>query len=160
MRYRRSRKGRATTARRVARWRTGHAKNVTHTSDPKVGPSAIVTLLDAAPPAMEAGVPSATSEEATDERSQEGGLARRAHDEDVAAGGSPEDDEGEQQRSRDPSGDGEAPADVRAAVAEQPRCARCGRAGVVEVGGEEAVGADDAPWLQRVRPARRTRSAP
>ena len=93
-------------------------------------------------------MPSAPSEEATDERSQEDGLARRARDEDVAAvGARPEDNEGEQRQSRDPSSDQEAPADVRAAGSGQPRCARCGRAGVVEVGGEEAGGADDAPWL-------------
>ncbi len=108
----------------------------------------MVTPLGAAPLAMEACVPSAASEEATDERSQEGGLARRAHEEDVAAGGDrPEDNEGEQRRSSNPCSDVEAPADVRAAAAGQPRCARCGRAGVVEVGGEEAGGADNAPWL-------------
>ena len=91
-------------------------------------------------------MPSAPSEEATDEQSQEGGLARRAHNEDVATGGGrPEDNEEELRRSCDPSGDGKAPADVRASVAEPPRCARCGRAGVVEIGGEEAGGADNAP---------------
>jgi ParB-like chromosome segregation protein Spo0J len=89
-------------------------------------------------------VSSATSEETIDERSRCGGLARRAQDEDLEVdGGEPEGDEGE-----------EAPADVTA-MPEGPRCARCGRAGVDEVGG-----ADDGTRSRRARPPRRRRSAP
>jgi ParB-like chromosome segregation protein Spo0J len=99
---------------------------------------------------MEAGMPSATSKETSDERSQGGGLAHLAHDEDVGAGGGePEDDEGE-----------EGPADIRTdAGAASLRCARCKRAGVEEIGGDETGGADGT-WSRRVRPARRRRSAP
>jgi hypothetical protein len=78
----------------------------------------------------------------------------------VSGGGEPEDDKGGQQPSGPPSGDGEAPADLPAPVEEAPRCARCGRAGVEEVGAEEAGDVGNVPWLQRVRSARRTRGAP
>jgi hypothetical protein len=164
LKYRHSRKGHRTTARRVARWREARAHNVTHTAAQKLGPSAIVAPVVAGSPAVEAGVPSGPSEEVTDERHQEGDLARAAQepDEDVAAGvGEPEADEGEPGPSRCPTGDGEPPADIPTSVDEQARCARCGRSGVEEVGGEEAGDPDNAPWLlRRVRPARRTRSAP
>jgi ParB-like chromosome segregation protein Spo0J len=96
-------------------------------------------------------MPSATSEETSDERSQ-GGLAPLAHDEDLDAGGGEvvgadrgEDDEGEA-----------PPADIGTdADGAGLRCARCGRAGVEEVGG-----AADGTRSRRVRPARRRRSAP
>jgi hypothetical protein len=115
----------------------------------------------AAPPAVEAGEPSAPGEEATDERSREGDLARATQEEDVVSGvEEPEDDEEMRHPSGFPSGDGEAPSDLPARVEEAPRCARCGRAGVEQVGAEEAGDVGNVPWLRRVRSARRTRSAP
>jgi ParB-like chromosome segregation protein Spo0J len=98
----------------------------------------------------------APSEEATDERSREGGLARAAQDEHVSVG----DDEPESDERRSFSFGVESPADLHAAVAEQPRCARCGRVGVEDGGYEEARALDDALRLRRVRAGRRTRSAP
>ncbi len=127
-----------------------HAQNVTHTAARKLGPSAIVTGLGAAPSATEAGLLSATSGERSDEQSQGGGLAHLAHDEDVGAGGGESaDDEGE-----------ETPTDLRTDAGESGlRCARCKRAGVEEIGGEETGGADGTR-SRRVRPTRRRRSAP
>jgi ParB-like chromosome segregation protein Spo0J len=93
-------------------------------------------------------MPPAPSRETSDERSQSGGLAHAAQGNDVGAGGG-EDDEGE-----------EAPADVRTdARGAGPRCARCGRAGVEEIGGEETGGADGTR-SRRARPARRRKSTP
>jgi hypothetical protein len=164
------------------------AQNVTHMAAPKLGPSAIVAGLGAAPSTLEAGLPSATSRETSDERSEGNGLAHLAHDEDVGAGGGePEDDEGEQApaeiRTEVPEqpragdlgrvGEGEdvgagggepedderdeAPADICTDAREPgPRCARCGRAGVEESGGDETGGADGT----RSRRVRRRRSAP
>ena len=120
----------------------------------------MVAAPGAAPPAVEASAPSAPGEEVTDERSSAGDLAR-APQEDVLSGvGEPEEDEGEKHLGGPPCGDGEVPADLRALVEEPPRCARCGRAGVEHVGAEEAGDVGNVPWLRRVWPARRTRSAP
>jgi ParB-like chromosome segregation protein Spo0J len=151
----------------------------------------MVTGLGAAPSATEAGLLSATSGERSDERSQGGGLAHVAHDEDVGAGGGEsEDDEGEQAPAeistvvpeQPPAGDlghvgegedvgargceseddegEETPTDLRTDAGESGlRCARCKRAGVEEIGGEETGGADGTR-SRRVRPARRRRSAP
>jgi hypothetical protein len=77
----------------------------------------------------------------------------------VSGGGEPEEEVG-QHPSGPTSGDGEAPVDLSAPEEEAGRCARCGRAGVEEVGAEEAGDVGNVPWLQRVWPARRTRSAP
>jgi ParB-like chromosome segregation protein Spo0J len=95
-------------------------------------------------------MPSAPSRETSDERSQRGSLAHPAQDKDVGAGGGePKEDEGE-----------EAPTDIRTDAGEAGlRCARCGRAGVEEIGGEETGGADGTR-SRRARPARRRGSAP
>jgi hypothetical protein len=120
--------------------------------------------LDAAPPAVAAGEPSAPGEEAIDERAREGDLTRATREEEVVSGGGePEDDEEREPPSSSLPGDREAPVDLPDPEEEAPRCARCGRAGVEQIGAEGAEEAGDVgnvPWLRRVRPARRTRSAP
>lgn len=164
----------------MARWRAARAQNVTHTAARKLGPSVIVAWLGAAPSAVEAGAALATSEETSDERFQRG-LARHAPDEDVDGGGGEiEDEEGEETpadprievpappgvgdfgptQGEDASADGSVPEHDEGDVARAGlRCARCGRPGVEEIGGQPHGGADGVP-SRRVRPARRRRSAP
>jgi ParB-like chromosome segregation protein Spo0J len=170
------------TAARVARWRAERAKKVTHTAARKVGPSAIVAELGAALSAMETGMPPATSEETSHEHSPEEELAQRAQDVGAGAGelekesgeGAPANlrtdaavqpgaadvaaaDVARSTWDEDVGGepaDEEAPAALRNEVAD-PRCARCGRAGV-----EEMADTDEGIPSRYARPARRTGSAP
>jgi hypothetical protein len=142
------------TAARVARCRAKHAKNVTHTAARKLGPSAIVSGLGAGLSAVEAGMPSATSEERSDAHSEEDEHAQLAQDEDVGAEG----EEMEEQQGEEAHADlarGLRDEDVEGGgdelEAEQARAVPLSAAGVgrgahdedVEVGGGEP-GAEEA----------------
>jgi ParB-like chromosome segregation protein Spo0J len=143
-----------------------------------------VAALGAAPSTVEAGMPSAASEETIDEHSLQDELHQLAQDGDVGAGMGEQDEEpGEGARAdlrpdaavqpwaadltrgaQDEEGeaDGVEPEDEEApaspcteAAGVVPRCARCGRAGV-----EETEAVDEGTRSRRARPARRTRGTP
>jgi ParB-like chromosome segregation protein Spo0J len=144
--YWRSPKGKATTARRVARRR---AKNVTDRSAQILDPSTIVTSRDTAPPVVERGA-AVPSEEQIDEEDRSSGPAGNE------VCGSAQLAEDAQRGDRAPV----APDVVDRAAVERLCaesavlcCARCGRAGV-----ERSDGGGEVGSTPRVRRAWRTRS--
>ena len=145
--YWRSRKGKATTARRVAAWRP---QNVTDRSAQILGPSTIVTSRDTAPPAVETGV-AVPSEEEIDE----GDRSIEPPGDGVCGSAQLAEDAQRGHRAPVDSDVVEDRAAVERLCAESAVlcCARCGRAGV-----ERSDGGDEVGSTPRVRPASRTRS--